>query len=387
MKIIHLADVHLGWVRDRFLRQAEDRALKETLTVIEKERPDLVIIAGDLFDSNIPPIARVTTAAEFLRRLKEIGVEVCMIYGSHDFSPTRSTMVEVLAKAGLIKVVEGPMKVRGIYLDGAHGLMGALEVRKFPRKAEPPKDMPSVFVFHSAVAEAVRGKFFMPDEQMLPASSLPRGFTYYAGGHVHKKVEWSFEGRQLAYPGPLFIGYGLDDLQGYLEGEERGFYIVELEPFSLSYKRIKPVEGRYLEVDANGLSPEEVQRVVEDGLKGVKRGWAVLVKFRGTVAGRRVDVVARIEKLRAILEMEDVHLYVNDRNLTDEEVPKEKPKARIERMLDELAKKYPGRADRGFIQQLIDLLGQEKSPGEKTREYTGRIKEEVLEFMRKRGEL
>lgn len=386
-KVVHLADVHLGSFRDDFLRRAEERALSEVLRVVEREGPDLLLICGDLFDSNIPPIPRAAVAADFLRSLKEMMVEVAMIYGSHDFSPTRSAMVEVLAKAGLIKVVDGPMNIKGVYLDGVHGQAGALEVRKFPRRAEPPRDMPSIFAFHSAVAEAVRGKLPMPDEQTLPASSLPRGFTYYAGGHVHKRIEWSFEGRPLNYPGPLSIGHGLDDLQGYLKGEDRGLYIVELEPLSFKYERMRPIEGKYIEVDVNGLGPEEVRRAIEDGLRGVGRDWAVLVKLDGTVAGRRVDVITKLERLRAELKMEGVHLYINDRNLMDIEVPKERPKARIERMLDELAGKYPGKADREFIQQLIDILGQERRPGEKEVEYGERVKKEVLELIEKRGDL
>ena len=76
---------------------------------------------------------------------------------------------------------------------------------------------------------------------------------------------------------------------------------------------------------------------------------------------------------------------MNDRNMTDEEVPKERPRARIEKMLEELAKKYPRKVDRGFMEQLIDFLGQEQRPGEKKLEYMNRIEREVMELLKKTG--
>lgn len=370
--------MHLGALRDRYLLRAEDEALKALLSEAEREAPDLILLAGDIFDSNLPSLSRVGKAAEFLRALKDMRVPVYAIYGSHDFSPTRSTMVEVLSKAGLLNVIEyrvdGPS---GLHLAGLHGRVGALERYEFPG-FDTPKG-PSVFAFHTAIAEAVIGKVTMKEEQMIPASTLPKGFTYYAGGHVHLRIEWEYEGRPLNYPGPFFLGYGLDDFEGYLKGEDRGFYKVEIDgKVRFEYVRVRPLTGVFREIDAEGLGPEEVMGEMGTFIKPLKKGEVALIKLVGTLKrGRRADIITKLERLKEELRRQEIYLYFNDRNLSDpymEEVPKERV---VEDYVKELASLYPGKAKPEFIRNLIDVLGMEKMVGEKEEVYKNRILSEV----------
>jgi hypothetical protein len=374
--------MHLGALRDRYLLRAEDRALNMLLREVEKEMPDLVLLTGDIFDSNLPSLSRVGKAAEFFRTLKDIGVPVYAIYGSHDFSPTKNTMVEVLSKAGLLNVVEymveGP---KGLQLAGLHGRVGALERYEFP-SFDVPKG-PSVFAFHTAIAEAVLGKVTIKEEQMIPASTLPKGFTYYAGGHIHLRIEWEYEGRPLNYPGPLFLGYGLDDFEGYLKGEDRGFYKVELDGEArFEYVSIRPLTGIFREIDAEGLGPEEVMEEMKSCIKPLKKGEVALIKLTGTLKrGRRADVITKLERLKEELRRQEIYLYSNDRNLSDlymKEVPKERV---VEDYIKELASLYPRKVKPEFIKRLIDILGTEKIAGEKEEVYRNRILSEVKKLI------
>ena len=89
MKIIHLSDLHLGKRVNEF-SMLEDQAyiLTKIINVIDEERPDAVILAGDLYDKSVPPADAVTLLDDFLVRLVRRSVQVFVISGNHD-SPER----------------------------------------------------------------------------------------------------------------------------------------------------------------------------------------------------------------------------------------------------------------------------------------------------------
>lgn len=89
MRIIHLSDLHLGKRVNEF-SMLEDQAyiLTKIINVIDEERPDAVILAGDLYDKSVPPAEAVTLLDDFLVRLVKRRVQVFVISGNHD-SPER----------------------------------------------------------------------------------------------------------------------------------------------------------------------------------------------------------------------------------------------------------------------------------------------------------
>ena len=55
MKILHLADLHIGKVVNRFsLLEDQKYILEKVLEITDREKPDTVIIAGDVYDRSIP---------------------------------------------------------------------------------------------------------------------------------------------------------------------------------------------------------------------------------------------------------------------------------------------------------------------------------------------
>ena len=89
MKIIHLSDLHLGKRLNEY-SLIEDQAfiLEECLRVVQEEKPDAVILAGDIYDKPVPSAEAVTLFDEFLVRLSASGARVFVISGNHD-SPER----------------------------------------------------------------------------------------------------------------------------------------------------------------------------------------------------------------------------------------------------------------------------------------------------------
>ena len=89
MKLIHLSDLHIG-KRVNEISMIEDQAyiLTRIIHIIDDERPDAVLICGDVYDKSVPSAEAVTLFDDFLCRLAKREVPVLIISGNHD-SPER----------------------------------------------------------------------------------------------------------------------------------------------------------------------------------------------------------------------------------------------------------------------------------------------------------
>lgn len=85
MKFIHLSDLHLGKRVNEFsMLNDQEYILKEILTIIKDEKPDGVLIAGDVYDRSVPSEEAMQLWDEFLISLAERKVPVYAISGNHD---------------------------------------------------------------------------------------------------------------------------------------------------------------------------------------------------------------------------------------------------------------------------------------------------------------
>ena len=99
MKILHTSDWHLGKRLDDFSRLEEQQAvLQEICEIAEREEADVVLVAGDLFDTFNPPTEAVDLLYKTLKRLTDNGCRpVIAIAGNHD-SPDRIEAPDPLAR-------------------------------------------------------------------------------------------------------------------------------------------------------------------------------------------------------------------------------------------------------------------------------------------------
>ena len=89
MKLFHLSDLHLGKrVNEYSMLEDQKYILKKILFIIDEEKPDGVILAGDIYDKSVPAAEAVTLFDEFLAGLAKRKLEVFVISGNHD-SPER----------------------------------------------------------------------------------------------------------------------------------------------------------------------------------------------------------------------------------------------------------------------------------------------------------
>lgn len=89
MKLIHLSDLHLGKRVNEF-SMLDDQAyiLKKIINIIDDEKPDAVLIAGDIYDKSVPSAESVEMFDVFLVCLAQRKLQVFIISGNHD-SPER----------------------------------------------------------------------------------------------------------------------------------------------------------------------------------------------------------------------------------------------------------------------------------------------------------
>ena len=102
MKLIHLSDLHLGKrVNEYSMLEDQEYILKRILGIIDEERPDGVIIAGDVYDKSVPSAEAVSLFDDFLVRLSERALQVFVIAGNHD-SPERIAFgARIMAPGGI----------------------------------------------------------------------------------------------------------------------------------------------------------------------------------------------------------------------------------------------------------------------------------------------
>lgn len=87
MKIVHLSDLHLGKRVNEFpMLEEQEYILTKILNIIDEEKPEAVIIAGDVYDKSVPSAEAVALFDDFLFKLSKRGLQVFVISGNHDSS-------------------------------------------------------------------------------------------------------------------------------------------------------------------------------------------------------------------------------------------------------------------------------------------------------------
>ena len=85
MKLLHLADLHLGKVVRGFSMLEDQRyLLRQIVETAKSEAVDVVLIAGDVYDKHFPSEEAVTLLDDFLSELRTCGLRIMMIAGNHD---------------------------------------------------------------------------------------------------------------------------------------------------------------------------------------------------------------------------------------------------------------------------------------------------------------
>lgn len=187
MRILHTSDWHLGKRLDFYSRHEEQIAvMNEICEIAEEQKADLIIVAGDLFDTFNPPIESTELLYKTLKRLAKNGkVPVIAIAGNHD-SPYRVNVADVLARENGIIFIGHPTDTVPVFeLEDGFRLTNS-EIGFFEIELAH-YDYP-VRIFHTAFANEARLKeFFGEDKQHSLQESLSEKWSELASKYADNK--------------------------------------------------------------------------------------------------------------------------------------------------------------------------------------------------------
>lgn len=276
---VHAADLHLGYAQYNLEKRREDfdKAFEELVGKTLELKPDFLIIAGDIFQHARPLNSTLETVIQNLRRLRDAGIPVLTVDGSHDAAPNviTGTILNPLDSAGLVHYLprhEGACwRNENCYVYGVPNFRTKRRTEELlPAFLErnPPVPDPSlfnIFVFHMALDMQ---NFKLPQmEAEATPEMLPDGFNYYAGGHIHQLVNIKFKSGVLVYS-------GCTETVNYEDANmEKGAVNVQVnEKCEPSIQRIKLESSRHFKIfnqrDYSGMTPtkitEDVIQLVRD---------------------------------------------------------------------------------------------------------------------------
>ncbi|MBU0760827.1 MAG: DNA repair exonuclease [Nanoarchaeota archaeon] len=267
MKFAHLGDCHLGGWRQPELKELNFKSFQQAVKTCIKEKVDFILIAGDLFDSAYPPIETLKDTFGEFNKIKEAKIPVFLIAGSHDYSVSGKTFLDVLEKAGFCKnvsvyeekddrIILQPTIYKNIAIYGYPGKKSGLEVEDLEKiKLQDSPGLFKILMLHTTIRGAI-GTIPMKsvDEQKLPQTD------YLALAHLH--INYS-KGTRV-YSGPIFPN-NLSELEELRAGS---FYIYDNG--KIKKQEIKLVEIVSIHLETNnslGLTDGVITVLKEKGIK------------------------------------------------------------------------------------------------------------------------
>ncbi|MAG19894.1 hypothetical protein CL618_00490 [archaeon] len=381
MKFAHLADCHIGGWREDKLKELGIKVFERTIDIIIERNVGFVLISGDLFDTALPSIDLIKETARILDKLRKKNISVYVIPGSHDYSASGKTMLDVLEKAGLVRNVvrfkDGKLRLTedktGVKITGLYGKKGGLEKEEYGDLKVEEGNGFKIFMFHTAITE------FKPDgmDKMssLGSNKLPGGFNYYAGGHVHYIFEKEFGNGKLVFPGALFPN-NFKELEEFRCG---GFYIVN-EKLEMEYVKVNLKEVKSLKFDFSDKKVEDVERELR-GIDDVKDK-IVTLRLEGILEGRVSEI--KFKKIFEDLYEKGAFLVLRNTNkLKSREFEEVEIDGDVENVEERVIEEHIGKIkinldEKKLIPELMNIFEKGKEEGEKNIDFEDRLFKNVM---------
>ena len=122
MRLLHTSDWHLGRSFHRVnLLSAQAAFVDHLVETVRRERVDAVLVAGDVYDRAVPPLAAVELFDDTLHRLADLGVPTIMISGNHDSARRLGVGAGLIERAGVHLRTDPAACATPVVLSDAHG--------------------------------------------------------------------------------------------------------------------------------------------------------------------------------------------------------------------------------------------------------------------------
>lgn len=341
MRILHTSDWHLGrQFHGLSLDEDHDHILVQILAVIDDERPDVVIIAGDVFDRANPPQSAITRLSQFLTTVRAASdAAIVIIAGNHD-SAAQIGAMGVLADGGAA-IVRGPLDEdeRPLVVSDAHGPVAisalpfafeyaarlcfdddgigcpadVIRAQLASARKHVAEGMRWVVVAHAFVDGAATSESERPLTRMVGgietvSAAAFEGARYVALGHLHRPQPVGLD--HIRYSGAP-LAFGFDE-----EGQQKSVSLIDLaadgtvtvtEVPLRPLRQVRTIRGKLLELLAAAEVSNDIVRVVLtddtpqiDPMKRIRAVYPNAVQLAYERNERAVEL--RLEEQRAAID-------------------------------------------------------------------------------------
>ena len=312
MKLLHTADWHLGrYFKNYSLLEDQARVLQQLVEIIEAERPDAILLAGDIYDRSLPPADAIALLDNVLAEIVlDLAIPLIAIAGNHDSAERVAYCQGILQKKGLYMVGHPALVPQPIKLQDAFGdlyvypipytepevlrqiiLASTEPYEQLPKSHEEvmnyyisqikkihPEGQRAVLMAHAFIHEgeesASERKLSVGGAAQVSAAIF-KDFHYTALGHLHRPQTF-LEGR-VHYSGSL-LQYSTSEA-----GQAKSVTLVEIDGQGAVSLRKIPLQA-----------PRKIERL------------------RATIEGQSLVLHEEDQNKAAVLDFVEVTLYNNN---------------------------------------------------------------------------
>jgi len=362
VKLFHLSDLHIGKRVNEFsMIEDQKYILTQILYAADQEKPDGILISGDVYDRTIPTAEAVQVFDAFLTRLSEQKIPAFIISGNHDSAERLAFGSSLMGKSGIYfsKVYDGtvekipmqdaygtvwiyllpflrPSTIRHALPERAEEVQSAADaVRIALEQTKIDEKERNVLLAHQFVTGAKRcdaEELQVGDVDQIPAE-LFASFEYVALGHIHSPQK---VGRETVRYCGAPLKYSFSEA-----GQEKSITVVELkEKGSVDLRTIplKPlhdlrkIRGTYLEVTAKSFYEnrdcEDYLQVtltdeedVPDGMAKLRTIYPNLMRLeydnKRTRSNTEVRAAERVEEKSELELFQEFYELQNNQSMTE----------------------------------------------------------------------
>lgn len=376
MKFIHISDLHIGKRVNEF-SMVEDQKyiLNEILDVIQREQPDGILMAGDLYDKPVPPAEAVSLLDEFFTRLADLEISVFAVSGNHDSAERIAFGSRLMNSRGVYVSPVYNGTIEKISMEDSYGqvwvylmpfLRPAVVRRFFPEEEihtyqqavetaishlSIDRTKRNVLVAHQFVTGASRCE----SEEISVGgmdqvdSSVFEAFDYVALGHLHSPQHVGR--KEIRYCGtPLKYSFSEAEQEKSLtvvELKEKG--VVELRTIPLKPLRdMRKVKGTYLQVTDRSFyqntNTEDYLKItltdeedIPDGMQKLRIIYPNLMRLE--YDNRRTREQQNVEGARAVEEKTSLELFEEFYFLQNNQEMSSQQRTWVKHLMEELQEK------------------------------------------------
>ena len=307
VQVLLTADNHLDpsaatFGAKRLERKADFlRSFESVIEYTVQNKPDIMIIAGDLYDSVVPRNPPRTMVMRHLKMVHEKGTRIILISGHHDTPRSveqGASPLAIYGDSGYATYVEDSLTPKSINLS-----LGSEKVHLYAMSFNPnlaieadplasfkldQKGSINILTVHYPI-EGFRGFYW--NEPFIHASSIPSECQLVAAGHLHEHQKRWFGSTLAVYPGST-------ERRSFLEeGEKKGFVWLDIDRSGVQSVDFIETPARKLKSIVFNIPRQgDMMQLLKDTLESSRDPESIVrIKLKGSVSLENLTKYKRFE--------------------------------------------------------------------------------------------